>query len=128
MWISKECQKWYTSQKCNRMWPSKNTLFRYCNFSISIIMKNLCPRYWLFFLEHVYMRPEKNSNQFEISLQGNISLWCKVISLLAFTWVQEKWNSFWCKFHFSQVKVTLIEVKFQTAMGFPYKQQIPAVN
>ena len=36
-------------------------------------------------LEHVYMRPEVNSNRFEISLRGKISLRCKVISLLAFT-------------------------------------------
>ena len=37
-----------------------------------------------FSLEHVYMRPEMNSNRFEISLWGKISLWYKVTSLLAF--------------------------------------------
>ena len=36
-------------------------------------------------LEHVYMRPEVNTNQFEISLQGKISLRCEVTSLSAFT-------------------------------------------
>ena len=35
--------------------------------------------------EHVYMRPEVNSNRFEISPRGKISLRCKVTSLLAFT-------------------------------------------
>ena len=37
------------------------------------------------FLEHVYMRPEVNSNRFEISLRGKTSLRYKVTSLLAFT-------------------------------------------
>ena len=32
-------------------------------------------------LEHVYMRPEVNSNRFEISLRGKNSLWCKLTSL-----------------------------------------------
>ena len=36
-------------------------------------------------LEHVYMRPEVNSNRFEISRRGNISLRCEVTSLSAFT-------------------------------------------
>ena len=36
-------------------------------------------------LEHVYMRPEVNSNRFEISLRGKISIRCKVTSLFAFT-------------------------------------------
>ena len=31
-------------------------------------------------LEHVYLRPEVNSNQFEISLQAKISLRCEVTS------------------------------------------------
>ena len=35
--------------------------------------------------EHVYMRPEVNSNRFEISLRGKISLRCEVTSLSAFT-------------------------------------------
>ena len=35
--------------------------------------------------EHVYMKPEVNSNRFEISLRGKISLRCKVTSLFAFT-------------------------------------------
>ena len=37
------------------------------------------------FLEHVYMRPEVNSNRFEISLRDKTSLRYKVTSLLAFT-------------------------------------------
>ena len=37
------------------------------------------------FYEHVYMRPEMNSNRFEISLWDKISLWCEVTSLSAFT-------------------------------------------
>ena len=28
------------------------------------------------------MRPEVNSNQFEISLWGEVSLWCKLLKLL----------------------------------------------
>ena len=36
-------------------------------------------------LEHVYMRPKVNSNRFEISLWGKISLRCEVTSLSAFT-------------------------------------------
>ena len=39
----------------------------------------------LILLEHVYMRPEVNSNRFEISLRGKISLRCKVTSLFTFT-------------------------------------------
>ena len=50
--------------------------------------------------EHVYMRPKVNSNRFEISLRRNISLRCQVTLLLAFTWVQAKWNSLRRKFHF----------------------------
>ena len=41
-------------------------------------------------IEHIYMIPEVNSNQIEISLWGKISLQCKVTSLLAFTRVQVK--------------------------------------
>ena len=47
-------------------------------------------------LEHVYMRPK------ETLLWEKISLRCKVTSLLAFTWVQLKWNSLLCDFHFGQ--------------------------
>ena len=36
-------------------------------------------------LEHVYMKPKVNSNRFEISLQGKISLRREVTSLSAFT-------------------------------------------
>ena len=46
-------------------------------------------------IECVYMRPEVNTNQFVILLQGKNSLRRKVTSLLAFTWVQVKWNSLW---------------------------------
>ena len=35
-------------------------------------------------LEHIYMRPNVNSNRFEISLWGKISLRCQVASLSAF--------------------------------------------
>ena len=35
--------------------------------------------------EHVYMTPEVNSNRFEMSLRGKISLSCEVTSLSAFT-------------------------------------------
>ena len=45
-------------------------------------------------LEHVYMRPEVNSNQFDISLR------CEVTSLSAFIWLRAQWNSLRCKFHF----------------------------
>ena len=36
-------------------------------------------------LEHVYMRPEVNSNRFDISLRGKSSLQSEVTSLSAFT-------------------------------------------
>ena len=49
-------------------------------------------------LEHV----EVNSNRFEISLWGKISLRCEVTSLSVFTWLRAKWNSLRCKFHFGQ--------------------------
>ena len=39
-------------------------------------------------LEHVYMRPEVNSNRFEISLWGKTSLQYEVTSLSAFTWLR----------------------------------------
>ena len=63
----------------------------------------------IFHLEHVYMRPEVNSNRSEISLRDKTSLQCEVTSLSAFTWLRLKWNS-------------LTKVKFQTAVSFPYKQ------
>ena len=53
--------------------------------------------------EHGYMRPEVNSNQFEILLQDKISLLCEVTSLSAFTWLQAEWNSIQYKFHFDQI-------------------------
>ena len=43
------------------------------------------PAHSMFTLEHVYMRPEVNSNRFEISLRGKISLRCEVTSLSVFT-------------------------------------------
>ena len=58
-------------------------------------------------IEHVYSRPEVNSNRFEISLWGKISLRCEVTSLSAFTWLRTKWNS--------------PRYKFQTAVSFPRK-------
>ena len=39
----------------------------------------------MLFLEHIYMGHEVNSNWFEISLWGKISLRCEVTSLSAFT-------------------------------------------
>ena len=53
-------------------------------------------------LEHVYMRPEENSNRFEISLWDKTSLRCELTSLSAFTWLRAEWNSLRCKFHFGQ--------------------------
>ena len=47
-------------------------------------------------LVHVYMRPEVNSDRFEISLR------CKITSLSAFTWLRAEWKSLLCKFHFGQ--------------------------
>ena len=69
-------------------------------------------------LEHVYMRPEANSNRFEISLRGNISLWCEVTLLSAFTWLGRSETHFGA--NFTSVKLT--EVKFQTTVSFPCKQ------
>ena len=44
--------------------------------------------FWIFYLdkeEHADMRPEVNSNRFEISLSVKVSLQCKATSSLAFT-------------------------------------------
>ena len=70
------------------------------------------------FLEHVYIRPEVNSNPFEISLRGKISLRYEVTSLSAFTWL---WGS---ETHFSAnfTSVNLTEMKFQTAVSFRCKK------
>ena len=43
------------------------------------------PIYLLLHTFRARLRPEVNSNQFEISPQGKISLLCKVTSLSAFT-------------------------------------------
>ena len=51
-----------------------------------------------FKLEHVYMRPEVNSNRFDISLRGKVSLRCKVTSLSAFIWLWAEWKSLRYKF------------------------------
>ena len=40
-------------------------------------------------------------------LRGEISLRCKATSLSAFTWLQPKWNSLWCKFHFASVQISV---------------------
>ena len=68
-------------------------------------------------LEHIHMRPEVNSNRFEISLRDKISLRCEVTSLSAFTWLRAEWNSLRCKFHFGQVDQSEI-----TVVSFPCKQ------
>ena len=49
------------------------------------------------------MKPEVNSNRFEISLRDKIPLRCEVMSLPAFTWLRAELNSLWCKFHFGQI-------------------------
>ena len=54
-------------------------------------------------LENIYMRPEVNSNRFEISLQSKISLCCDVTSLSALALLRAWWNSFRCKLHFGQI-------------------------
>ena len=58
-------------------------------------------------------------NWFKIYLLGKISLRCKVTSLLVFTWLQAKWNSLWCKFHFSQIDRTTFQssMRFQTGLS-----------
>ena len=63
------------------------------------------------------MRPEVNSNRFEISRQGKISLRCKTTSLLAFTGGRSDTH-----FGANFTSVSLTEVKFQTAVSFPCKQ------
>ena len=68
--------------------------------------------------EHIYMRPEVNSNRFEISLRDKISRRCEVTSLLAFTWLRRSETHFGA--NFTSVKLT--EVKFQTVVIFPCKQ------
>ena len=53
--------------------------------------------------QHIYMKPEVNSNRFEISLWDKISLLCEVTSLSAFTWLPSEGNSLRCNFHFGQI-------------------------
>ena len=67
-------------------------------------------------LSHVYTRPEVNSNQFEISLRGKISLRCEVTSLSAFTWLRAEWNSLRCKFHFGQIDRSEISNRSEFSM------------
>ena len=66
--------------------------------------------------EHVYMRPEVNSNRFEISLRDKISLRCEVTSLAAFTWLRVEWNSLRCKFHFVQIDQSEISNRSEFSM------------
>ena len=64
----------------------KSLKFNVSNFSTYLLRQTEFEKQSLHkMLEHVYMRPEVNSNQFEISLRGKISLRCKVTSLFAFT-------------------------------------------
>ena len=58
-------------------------------------------------------------NWFEIYVLGKISLRYKVTSLLVFTWVQVKWNSLRCKFHFGQIDRTTFQssMRFQTCLS-----------
>ena len=88
---------------------------------LNVLWFLLIKLYYLLFMEHVYMRSEVNSNQFEISLRGKILLRCKVISLLAFT---DNETDFGANF----TSVNLTEVKFQSAVSFPRKQWMPAVK
>ena len=68
-------QVWFKLEYCSKAWSKEKTLHR---------KKKFFPVDY----EHVYMRPEVNSSQFEIWLRGKISLRCKVISLSAFTWLR----------------------------------------
>ena len=70
------------------------------------------------------MRPEVNSNRFEISLRGEISLQSKVTLLSAFSDFRRSETHFGAIF----TLVNLTEMKFQTAVSFPCKQQMPAVK
>ena len=60
------------------------------------------------------MRPEVNSNRFEISLGGKISLGCEVTSF------QRSHDFGRSETHFGANFLT--EVRFQTAVSFPCKQ------
>ena len=71
-------------------------------------------------LEHVYMRPEVNSNRFEISLQDKISLWCgdnfiisvHMISIgVKLTSVQISLQSNWPKRNFKPQWVFHVKIK-----------------
>ena len=66
------------------------------------------------------MRPEMNSNRFEISLRGEISGRCKVTS--------HDFKRIETHFGANFTLVYLTEVKFQTAVSFPCKQQMHAVK
>ena len=67
-------------------------------------------------LENIYMRPEVNSNRFEISLQGKISLCCEVTSLSVLAWLRAWWNSLRCKLHFGQIDRSEISNRSEFSM------------
>ena len=69
-------------------------------------------------LEYIHMRGEMNSNQYEISFQLKISLWCSVSSLH-----ELRQNETQTSMDF--ILVILTEMKFQTGMRFPCAQNLP---
>ena len=81
-------------------------IFRYY---VCVVLSIVTSSWVYVFWERVYMRPEVNSNWFEI-FRDKISLCCKVTSLSAFTWLRAKWKSLRCKCH------------FQIAVSFPCNQ------
>ena len=56
------------------------------------------------------MRPEVNSNRFEISLR------CELTLLSAFTWLRTEWNSLRCKFHFGKIDRSEISNRSEFSM------------
>ena len=64
------------------------------------------------------MRPEVNSNRFEISLRGKISRRCKITSLLHSHEFRRSETHFSANF----TSINLTEAKFQTAVSFLCKQ------
>ena len=68
--------------------------------------------------EHIYMRPKRNSNLFEISLRDKFHFGVRQLHY------QRTHDFGWSETHFGAnfTSVKLTEVKLQTAVSFPCKQ------
>ena len=73
-------------------------------------------------LEHVYMRPEVNSNRFQISLRVKVSLRVKISQRLLHYQRSHDLGRRETPFGANFTSVKLTEVKLQTEVSFPCKQ------